>query len=376
MEIQLKEVSSLRELKQFVSFLYSLYQDNPYWVPPLHFDELHSLRKDKNPAFDFCEAKYWLACKNGKIVGRIAGIINHKYNERWNQKAARFGWFDFIDEPGVSAALLQAVEQWARARGMLSIHGPLGFTDMDGEGTLIEGFEEISTLGAIYNYPYYPGHIERAGYAKDTDWVEYEMTLHTAIPEKVERIAAIALKRNDLRVLKVKKTKQLIPYARDVFHVLNDAYKDLYGFVELSDKQIDMYVKQYFNFVKVEYLPVVLDAQDRVVAFGIAMPSLSRALQKCRGRLLPFGFIRLLRALKNNPRADLYLTAVRPDMQNKGVNAVIMIELNKACLRNSVVKVETNRELETNAKVQAQWKSYDVRQHKRRRCYKKILAAE
>ena len=376
MEIQLKEVSSLRELKQFVSFLYSLYRDNPYWVPPLRFDELHSLRKDKNPAFDFCEAKYWLAYKNGKIVGRIAGIINHKYNEKWNEKAARFGWFDFIDDPGVSAALLQAVEQWAREKGMRSIHGPLGFTDMDGEGTLVEGFEETSTFGAIYNYPYYPGHIEGAGFTKDTDWVEYEVTLHAAIPEKVERIAAIALKRNDLKILKAKKAKELIPYARDVFHVLNDAYKELYGFVELSDKQIDMYVDQYFKFVKTEYLPVVVDSQDRVVAFGIAMPSLSRAMQKNRsGRLFPFGFIHLLRALKNNRHADLYLTAVRPDMQNKGINAIIMIELNKAFLKDNVVKIETNRELETNAKIQSQWKFYEVRQHKRRRCYKKMLTA-
>jgi hypothetical protein len=373
MEIQLKEVNTPRELKQFVAFQYSLYRDNKYWVPPLRTDELHSLRKDKNPAFDFCEAKYWLAYKNGKIVGRIAGIINKKYNEKWNKKAARFGWLDFIDDTEVSSMLLNAAEKWAVINGMNCIHGPLGFTDMDSEGTLVEGFNEVSTLGAIYNYPYYPGHIERAGYLKDIDWIEYEATMHPEIPEKIERLAKIALQRNNLTVLKVKKAKELSPYARDIFHVLNEAYKDLYGFVELSDKQIDMYVKQYFSFIIPEYVPVVLDSHNRVVAFGIAMPSLSEALQKCNGRLFPFGFLRVLRAMKNNRKADLYLTAVRPDMQNKGVNAILIHETNKVFIKNKIEKVETNRELESNAKVQAQWRFYDTRQHKRRRCYKKDL---
>ena len=374
METQIKEITSLRDLRKFVAFQYSLYRDNKFWVPPPRGDELASLRKDKNPAFDFCEARYWLAYQDGKIVGRIAGIINKRYNEKWNAKAARFGWFDFIDDPNVSSGLFAIVETWARAQGMESIHGPLGFTDMDGEGTLIEGFEEVSTLGAIYNYPYYPGHIERAGYSKDSDWVEYEVTMHPEIPEKVQRIAEIALERNKLKVLNVKKAKEKLPYAKEIFHVLNAAYKDLYGFVELSEKQIDMYVKQYFGFILPEYVPIVLDAQNKVVGFGIAMPSLSRAFQRCKGRLYPFGFIHVLRALKNNKRVDLYLTAVRPDMQNKGVNAIIIHEINKVFIKNKIEKVETNRELEVNAKVQAQWRFYQHRQHKRRRCYKKKLS--
>ena len=373
MAIELREVNTLSELKQFVSFQYSLYRDNTFWVPPLRSDEMHSLRKDKNPAFDFCEAKYWMAYKDGKIVGRIAGIINKKYNEKWNERAARFGWFDFVDDPEVSLALLQDVEHWATTNGMTRVHGPLGFTDMDGEGTLVEGFEEMSTLGAIYNFPYYPKHIERAGYLKDSDWVEFEVTMGPGIPEKVERLAHIALERNKLTVLKADKAKDILPYARDIFHVLNEAYKNLYGFVELSDKQIDMYVKQYFGFIRAEYVPVVLDAHDKVVAFGIAMPSLSRALQKCNGHLFPFGFVRILQAMKSNKRVDLYLTAVRPDMQNKGVNAILIHETNKAFIKNKIEKVETNRELEENAKVQAQWRFYETRQHKRRRCYKKEL---
>jgi hypothetical protein len=373
MELQLKEVRSSHELRQFVSFPYSVYRKNAYWVPPLRSDEFLSLKKDKNPAFDFCDASYWLVLKNGTIAGRIAGIINKKYNEKYSVKTARFGWFDCIDDFEVSSALLNAVETWARANGMESIHGPLGFTDMEGEGMLVEGFEEISTLGAIYNYPYYPRHIEHASYVKDIDWIEYQVTMHPEIPEKVQRLAEIALQRNNLKILKVKKAKEMLPYANEIFYVLNDAYRDLYGFVELSDKQIQMYVKQYFGFIRPEFVPVVLDSVGKVAAFGIAMPSLSRALQKCNGRLFPFGFIRVLWAIKDNRYADLYLTAVRPDMQNKGVNAILIHEMNKVFIKNRIEKVETNRELEGNVKVQAQWKFYDARLHKRRRCYKKEL---
>ena len=373
MELQLKEVQTPHELRQFVSFPYALYRKNAYWVPPLRADEFLSLKPDKNPAFEFCDAKYWLALKDNTIVGRIAGIINKKFNEKYKVKTARFGWFDFIDDCEVSSGLLNAVETWARSNGMESVHGPLGFTDMDGEGTLIEGFEEISTLGAIYNYPYYPRHIENAAYLKDVDWVEFEATIRPGIPEKISRMAGIALQRNNLKILRVKKTRELLGYANEIFHLLNDAYRDLYGFIELSDKQIAMYVKQYFGFIRPEYVPVVLDSGGRVVAFGIAMPSLSRALQKCNGRIFPLGFIHVLWALKYNRNVDLYLTAVRPDMQNKGLNAILIDEMNKVFIKNRIEKVETNRELEGNVKVQAQWKFYDTRQHKRRRCYKKEL---
>lgn len=352
-----------------------MYEGNEYWVPPPRGDELKSLRWDKNPAFEFCDAAYWLAHDKGKIVGRIAGIINKKGNEKWHSKAARFGWFDFVDDNEVSSSLLGEVEKWAAQNGMNSVHGPLGFTDMDGEGVLVEGFNEVSTLGALYNYPYYSKHIENAGYIKDADWVEYQVNAPKELNPEVERVAEIAARRYNLKVLKVKKAKELLPYAKEIFNVLNDAYKDLYGFVELSDRQIDMYVKQYFGFILPEYVPVVLDSNGRVAAFGITMPSLSKAFQKNRGRLFPFGFIPVLRAMKNNKDADLYLTAVRPDMQNKGVNAILINEVAKVFVNNKIERVETNRELEGNAKVQAQWKFFDRRQHKRRRCYKKELGA-
>ena len=374
MNINLSEVSSKKELRKFVNFQFDLYEDNRYWVPPLKKEELFLLDREKNPAFEFCETKYWLAYKENKIVGRIAGIINHKFNEKFNKKIMRFGWIDFVNNKEVSGSLLNAVENWANEKGMNEIHGPLGFTDMDGEGTLIEGFDELSVLGSIYNYDYYPTLIEEEGYSKDIDWVEYEVTMTSdPVPKKISRIAEIALKRNKLHLLQAKKAKELLPYAKEMFYLINKSYQDLYGFVELSDKQIDMYVKQYFGYIKPEYLPIVLNEDNEMVAFGITMPSMSKAFQKAEGKLFPFGFIHILKAMKNNPKLDLYLTAVRPDMQDKGVNAILMNEINKMIIRNGITKVETNRELEDNSKVQAQWRFFENRLHKRRRCYKKEL---
>ncbi len=373
MNIEIKEVSGRGDLKKFVKFPYKLYAGNKYWVPPLFFDEMNTLRRDKNPAFEFCESKYWLAYRNGKIVGRIAGIINQKYIDKWHNKYLRFGWIDFIDDEQVVKALLDTVENWALSKGMTAVHGPLGFTDMDYEGMLIEGFNELGTLATIYNYPYYPKYLEKFGYQKDVDWVEFAVKNPQKIPEKIERIANRIKERNNLTILKVNKAKELLPYATEIFEVLNNAYKDLFGFVTLSEKQIAMYVKQYFGFIRPEYVPVVLDSKGKIAAFGITMPSLSKALQKARGRLFPLGFLYILRAMRKNDRVDLYLVAVRPDLQDKGVNAILIHEMNKTFLKEKIIEVETNPELESNLKVQAQWKLMEKRQHKRRRCYIKFL---
>lgn len=373
MSLVLKEISGKSGLKDFVAYQYSLYAKSKYFIPPLRIDELKTLDKNINPAFDFCKSKYWMVYKDNKPVGRVAGIINSKFNDKFNKKEARFGWIDFEDDPEISSLLLETVEKWAVKEGMKSIHGPLGFTDMDGEGMLIEGYEEESTLGSIYNYPYYRNHIEKLGYTKDIDWIEFRVNVTSSTPEKIERIAQISLQRNNLRVPVFKKSKELLPYARDIFYLINETYKDLYGFVELTDKQIDSYVKQYFSFIRPEYLPIVLDENNKLAAFGITMPSLNKALKKINGRLFPFGFLYILREMKKSNSLDLYLTAVRTDLQNKGVNALLIDQINKVCIKNGIKYVETNRELETNEKVQAQWKLYDARQHKRRRCYKKQL---
>ena len=369
MSVVIKEVENKSELKKFILFSFSLYVNNKYWIPPLIYDELKTLNKTKNPAFEFCKAKYWLAYKNGKIVGRIAGIINNRYIETWKNKYCRFGWLDFVDDEEVSSSLLSTVENWAKENKMEAIHGPLGFTDFDPEGLLVEGFEELTTFGAIYNHPYYVQHIEKCGYKKDTDWIEFQINPPKELPDRVKRISEIVLKKYNLKILEAKRAKDLLPYGREIFHIINDTFKNLYGFVQLSERQIDLYIKQYFGFIRPDYVPVVLDSNGKVVAFGITMPSLSKAIQKANGRLFPFGFIYILKAMKKNEYVDLYLTGVRTDLQDKGINAILISEMQKAYAKNNIKFAETNRELETNYKVHGQWKDMNGRQHKRRRCY-------
>jgi GNAT superfamily N-acetyltransferase len=373
MDLLVKEVTTRRELQAFIRFPVSLYRRNPFYVPALSFDELNTLRREVNPAFEHCEARYWLAARGGQIVGRVAGILNRKHIEKWGQKYLRFGWLDFIDDPAVSAALIGQVEAWARAEGLEAVHGPLGFTDLDREGMLIDGFDELATLSTNYNHAYYPVHMERLGYAKDTDWVEYEIDVPAEPDANIARIADIALRRNKLQLLKARNKNELLPYAGQLFDLLDEAYAHLYGTVPLTRRQVDAYIKQYFGFVTPDFVPVVLDANGRMVAFGITMPSLSLALQRSGGRLFPFGFVHLLKALRKNDRADLYLVAVRKEYQNKGVNAILMNQMNQVFVRLGVRRVESNPELETNANVQGQWKYYQRRQHKRRRVFIKML---
>jgi GNAT superfamily N-acetyltransferase len=344
-------------------------------VPALVFDELNTLRKDRNPAFEHCEARYWLAYRDGEIAGRVAAILNRKHIEKWGQRYLRFGWIDFVDDEAVSAALLGAVEAWAREAGLEAVHGPLGFTDMDREGMLIDGFDELATMITIYNHPYYPKHLEKLGYVKDIDWMEFEMPVPPEPNETIARIAAIALRRNKLHVLEVRSKKELLKYAGELFDILDESYAHLYGTVPLTRRQVEAYIKQYFGFVQPDFVPVILDENDRMVAFGITMPSLSRALQKTRGELFPFGFLHLLKALKTYEAFDLYLVAVRKEYQAKGVNAILMNRMNEVFLKLGVKKVETNPELENNANVQGQWKYYERRQHKRRRVFIKRLPA-
>jgi len=373
MAVEIIEVTTPQQLKAFVRFPHSLYNKNPYYVPLLDFDELNTLRRDKNPAFEFCEARYWLAFKNGKIAGRIAGILNRRANEAWGKKQLRFGWIDFIDDEEVVKGLLTAVEGWARQLGMEEIHGPLGFTDLDREGMLIEGFNEVGTLAAIYYYPYYPQHLEQLGFRKDVDWIEYQIQVPEQLPEKVGEITRIVKERHNLHTLKVKKSRDLLPYAQQMFTVFNQAYKVLYGMVPLTPRQIDAYVKQYIGLINPRYIAVVLDKDDQVVGFGITMPSLVRALQKARGRLFPCGFLHILWALHHVRTVELLLVSVLPELQGQGVPALMIAELAQNFTRMGVRYAESNPELEHNAKVQALWKGYSLRQHKRRRCFVKSL---
>lgn len=373
MPVTVREVNSRKELRSFVRFQRELYKDCPQFVPSLDFDELNTLDRKKNPSFEYCRAKYWLAFKDGRVAGRIAGIINEKSMEIWKNRYARFGWVDFIDDPEVSLALFATVENWAKENGMTGIQGPLGFTDMDKEGMLVEGFSEQGTLIGIYNYPYYPEHIEKLSYRKEIDWLEFQITVDPAGGERIERLAGIVEKRFKLKVLKLVRKKDLLNYAKDVFTLLNDCYRGLFGFVPLTDRQMDYYTKQYFSFIRLDFVQLVLDSDNKLAGFGITMPSLSKALRKTKGKLLPFGIFHLLKALRKNDRADLMLVGVREDLQGRGVNAIILREGYRTFVKNNISTVEAAPELETNKKVHSLWEHLNARQCKRRRCYTKIF---
>lgn len=371
MEIEIRRVTSQRELKQFIRFQYELYKGNAYWCPPLIFDEVNTLDKHKNPAFEYCEAEYWLAYRDGKMVGRIAGIINHKANERWKEKFVRFGWIDFIDDPEVSSKLIETVSEWGRSKGMTSVQGPLGFTDMDYEGMLIEGFEELSSMSTIYNFPYYPDHMVKLGFQKGVDWVHFTINIPQETPEKVSRSVAIVKEKYHLHTLQAKKAKDFLPYTKKMFRMQNEAFNELYGFAPINDKQIELYTKQYFGFIQPQYVSLVIDDKEDVIAFGVTIPDLTPALQKCNGRLFPFGFIHIYRALKKNNSIHMYLIGVRPDYQGKGALALVYYELQKAYLKHGIVTATTQPQLENNFKAISIWKNYDSRIYIRRRCWEK-----
>lgn len=377
MTVIIKKVTSKDDLMKFIHFGIDLYKGNDYFVPPLIYDERATLNRSKNPAFDHCDATYFLAYRGGEIVGRIAAIINHKSNERWNQKHARFGFVDFIDDNDVVDSLFGAAESWSRARGMDKIHGPLGFTDLDHEGMLIEGYDRMGTMVTIYNYPYYKEQIERLGYVKDKDWVEFLIQIPSEVPDRFSRMADVVKKRFGLTVKHFQKKQEIYPYAREMFILINKAYKDLYGYVELTDKQIDYYVEMYIPMIRLEFVTLVLRQTDnKLVGVGIGLPSMSKGLRNARGRFLPNGWYHLYKALKGNGHGgvlDLLMIAVDPEYQGKGVNALMFNEFIPAANKSGMTAAESNVELEDNSKVHSLWNGLDVEQHKRRRAYIKNL---
>lgn len=378
--VQIKRVETKKDLKDFIEFHYDLYEGNPYDVPNLYSDELNTLSKDRNAAFDFCEAEYYLALKDGRVAGRVAAIINHKANEKWKKKDVRFGWIDFVDDMEVSRALFQAVEEYGRQKGMEAAVGPLGFTDMDPEGMLTWGFDRLGTMATSYNYAYYPRHMEQlGGWVKDNDYVEYYLEVPEKAPEKYTKIAEMVEKRYNLHVRKL--TKRDIfegGYGKKLFDLINLTYADLYGFSELSDRQIDQYIRMYFPLADLSLVTAVEDGNkdNQLVGIAITIPSLSRALQKCRrGRLLPFGWWHLLRAIKwhKTEAVDLLLIGVLPEYRAKGANALVFADLIPRYVEYGFKWGETQVEMETNEGVQSQWGPLDPINHKKRRCYRKSL---
>ena len=378
--IQIKRVETKKDLKRFIEFHYDLYKGNPYDVPNLYSDEVNTLSKNKNAAFDFCEAEYYLALKEGKIVGRVAAIINHKANEKWKKKDVRFGWIDFIDDIEVSRALFEAVEEYGRKKGMDDIVGPLGFTDMDPEGMLTWGFDKLGTMATIYNYEYYPQHMEElGGWEKDNDYVEYYLVVPEKSPEKYTKIAEMVEKRYNLHVRKLTK-KDIFQggYGKKLFDLINLTYSDLYGFSELTDRQIDQYVKMYFPLADLNLVTVIEDGNkdNQLAGLGITIPSLSHALQKCRrGRLFPFGWWHLLRAIKfhKTDGVDLLLMGFLPEYRSKGANALLFADLIPRYVNYGFKWGETQVEMESNEGVQSQWGPLDPINHKKRRCYRRSL---
>ena len=378
--VQIKRVETKKDLKAFIEFHYDLYEGDPYDAPNLYSDELNTLSRDKNAAFDFCEAEYFLALKEGKVVGRVAAIINHKANEKWEKKDVRFGWIDFIDDIEVSNALLKAVEDYGKEKGMTSIVGPLGFTDMDPEGMLTWGFDQLGTMATIYNYDYYPKHMEKlGGWEKDNDYVEYRLDVPETAPEKYTKIAEMVEKRYNLHARKLTK-KEIFEggYGKKLFDLINVTYSHLYGFSELTDRQIDQYVKMYFPLADLDLITVIEDGNkdNQLVGLAITIPSLTRALQKCRrGRLFPFGWWHLLRAIKFHKTevVDLLLIGVLPEYRSKGANALVFADLIPRYVKYGFKWGETHVEMETNESVQSQWGPLDPIMHKKRRCYRKAI---
>lgn len=379
--IDIKRVANIKELKAFVQFNYDLYRDCPQAVPFLYSDEMNTLRRDKNAAFECCEADYFIAYRDGKAVGRVAAIINRRANERWNRKLVRFGWFDFVDDVEVSRKLLETVEQWGRQRGMTEMAGPLGFTDMDREGMLIEGFDRDTTMYVNYNYAYYPQHIEQiGGFEKDNDYMEYRVKIPEVIPDKFHKIGEMVTKRYNLHVRKFTRSELVSGgKGREIFNIINTTYNDLYGYSQLSERQIDELVNQY---IKIADLKLVTGIEDwntddhRLIGFGITFPSFTQALRKTRdGRLFPFGWWHLLRTLKwhKTDVVDLLLIAVLPEYRQKGANSLIFDDLISQFQQYGFKYAEAMPQMESNTGVRSQWQYLESEQHRRHRCYSKKL---
>lgn len=370
----IREVTTKSELKKFVKYPNYLYRHNKYYVPQLISSEMTTLSKDKNHAFEFCESKYWLAYdEKGHIVGRIAGIINHKYNEKTGVKYVRFGWLDFIDDSEVVDALFDVMERWAIEQGAESICGPLGLLEFDASGVLVDGFNEIPTAYGKYNDPYYEGHILRHGYIKDVDWVEYRITMPKKYVDAYERMSNIIAAKYNIHAVMPRNKKQLLSYVDQIFTLLNKAYSKIHGFSELSKGQQDDLKDQFFSMINLDYIVLVMNQENTMVGFGICLPSISKALQRNKGHLYPFGFISILRALRKNDTLDSLLIAVDDDYRNKGVTALIFNNFSRSIYKNGIKYMESTRELENNYNVLNLWNRHDYRLHKRARCYIKKI---
>jgi len=367
--VEVREITSRSDIKKFIRFPVHLYRNNSYYTPPMESDELDNLLRERNAAYEYCDTRLFLAYRDGKIVGRICALHNKLANQMWNTSRLRFTRFDFIDDLEVSRALMQKVEDWARELGLTELQGPIGFCDMDFEGMLIDGFDQMNMFITIYNAPYYLKHMEALGFAKDADWVERRIAIPEELDPKYARVGQFIMKKKNLKVLEISKTKEVIPYVSRIFELLNICYAKLYGVVPLSEKMIEQYKNRFFGFVNPDYLSVIVDAQDQVVAFGVAIPTLARASKIGKGRLFPVGWYHFLHDLKKNDTLELLLVAVHPDYQKMGLNGILIHQIYGRARKNGIKWAETGPTLEENHNIQAQWNQFESHLHKRRRCF-------
>lgn len=372
--VEIKKVETSKQRKEFVNFFYKLYKGNKYWAPPFKQSEMDTVTPGKQAAHSFCDSQYFLAYKDDCLAGRVGAIVNHKTNMQWDENSVRFTRFDFIDDYEVSGALLKAVQDWGKEKfNADKCHGPLGYSDLDQEGMLTEGFDEMGTFVTLYNYEYYVDHMNYHGYSKDTDWVEYRFPIPDKVDKRMHTISKMLQKKAGYKLLEFTSTKQLLLHAEDLFEVWNKAYIVLFGAAVLDKAQVDEVIKEFIGIVNPEFIKMVADKEDNVVAFAICFPSLTKAAQKAKGNLIPFGILHFLRALKKNDTLDMYLVGVIPQLQGKGINAILIDSIMETAIRYNMKYAESNPELEDNEKVQSQWKGFDKRQHRRRRCWKKEL---
>lgn len=375
--VQIVEVNNKKQLRKFVTLPNKMYKDVPQFVPAFYGDDMSDWDKKKNPAFQYCEARAFLAYRDGKIVGRIAGILNHQANEKWHTNRMRFSQVDFIDDPEVSKALFDTVEKWAVEKGCDELQGPLGFCDLDREGMLVEGYDRRNMFITYYNLPYYNEHLSRMGFHKDTDWVEYKINVPSEqdeIYQKIHRLSDVVAKRGNFHKANFTKRSQYKPYIKAFFELVNEAYKELYGVVTLNKDQIEKYANKFIPLINPDYCCLVLDENEKLEGFGVCCPSVADAMKKSNGKLFPLGWIRVLGALRKNTAVDLLLIAVRPELRSKGINAIIIDHIMQSCIKNGIVYAESGPQLETNIKVLSQWREFQTEEHKRRRCYVKEIS--
>lgn len=371
--VVIKEVKTKKDLKKFVKFPLKLYRNNPAFVPVLISDEINEFTKETNDAFSYCESRQFLAYRDGKIVGRVAGILNHQYNQKCNVNQMRFTRLDAIDDPEVFKALFDTIVEYAKEKGNNEVIGPIGFCDLDKQGLLIEGFDQISMYITPYNEAYYPKHYEEYGFQKAVDWVEYKITMPEEPDPKLEKISNFVQKRYGYKVIELKDVKQVMGLVKDGLHIMNEVYSHLYGYVALTDLQIEQFSKTLEPLINIDFVCAVANRDDELIAYGFVAPSVGKAFQKGHGHLFPLTIFRLMKALKHNDTIDLYSVGVRHQYQNTGANAIILNEIMKACHKHGIKYAETGPELVTNTQVQAQWKDYEKTIHKRRRCYSKFI---